>query len=73
MVENCVIEPQIAFNLVGLCKVTALIEERHLGKGGHEEIDESIEDIIWGCPIKNEIKMNKVIRGTPWRPIMTYF
>jgi len=61
--ENSEIDRDVTFNLVGLCKVSALVEERLLGKGGHEEIDESIEDLIWNCKIKGDIKLNKLIRG----------
>ena len=63
MVENCDIEADVTFSLIGLCKITAFIEERRLGKGGHEEIDESIERSIWGCYIPEDLKLNKVHRG----------
>ena len=39
--------PPVTFKLIGVVSVNTIIEERMLGESGHEEIDKSLEDIIW--------------------------
>ena len=62
MFQNCDIEAP-EFYTIGVCKIAATIEERCLGKNGHEEIDETIEDSIWSYKPETSIKLNKIYRG----------
>jgi hypothetical protein len=63
MIEQCDIETDVEYMMVGIVKISVVLEERFLGDSGQEEIDQSIEELIWNTKMDKEVRLNKLFYG----------